>query len=445
MKSKKSIKSILIMAIIASISMFFINMSFAATTGKINVETANLREEANADSKILEQLSLNQEIEILEKTGDWYQVKYNGMTGFIKQDLITTNGEIKQEENDPEKEPTETNTEEKSTPAIQETQEKQETQKFKLGKYKLAKNTKLRIVPSINATETIEIKQDEDVNVVEIINGWVCVETNNTKGWIRQECLQEENTQTQEEQKEPEETTTEEENKSEEEEQPKQETVIKTQYIGKETVNLRKEPNTSSEILASYDINTTVEVYAEENGWSKVKIKGKEGYISSSLLSDTKQETSRSLENSRRNNEATETNTEVEEEIAPQSSTAQGVGSTVVETASKYIGYKYVYGGSSPSGFDCSGFTSYIYREHGVSLSRTAQAQYSNGVAVSRENLQPGDLVMFGTSSSNITHVAIYMGGGQIVHAANSSRGVTTDTISSGYYNNNYVGARRVL
>ena len=84
-----------------------------------------------------------------------------------------------------------------------------------------------------------------------------------------------------------------------------------------------------------------------------------------------------------------------------------------------------------------------MYRLHGVSLNRTAAGQYSNGVAVNRSDLQPGDLVMFG--KSGINHVAIYAGGGRIVHAANSSRGVTTDTINSGYYNKNYVGARRVM
>lgn len=98
---------------------------------------------------------------------------------------------------------------------------------------------------------------------------------------------------------------------------------------------------------------------------------------------------------------------------------------------------------SGPNSFDCSGFTSYVYRQHGISLNRTAAGQYSNGTAVARNNLQPGDLVMFG--KSGINHVGIYIGGGNIVHAANRQRGVTIDTINSGYYNNNYVGARRVI
>jgi len=158
--------------------------------------------------------------------------------------------------------------------------------------------------------------------------------------------------------------------------------------------------------------------------------------LSSALLSDTKQETSRSYETPRKNEEE---KNEVSTTIPVQS----GKGNTVVETAQKYKGSSYAYGGSSPSGFDCSGFTAYVYNMHGVSLNRTAAGQYSNGVSVSKSDLQPGDLVMFG--KSGINHVGIYIGGGQMIHAANPDRGVTTDTINSGYYYDNYVGARRVI
>ena len=126
--------------------------------------------------------------------------------------------------------------------------------------------------------------------------------------------------------------------------------------------------------------------------------------------------------------------------VAPASSHGGGV----VSTATSLLGSRYVYGGSSPSGFDCSGFTSYVYAQNGVSLNRTAAGQLSNGVAVSKSDLQPGDLVMFGSSASNVYHVGIYVGGGQMIHAANSNRGVVYDTINSGYYANNYYGARRI-
>ena len=84
MKSKMNIKSIVIMAILGIISLFFINMSLAANTAKITVETANLRETADANSKILVQLSQNQEVEIVEEAGEWYKVKSNNITGYVR-------------------------------------------------------------------------------------------------------------------------------------------------------------------------------------------------------------------------------------------------------------------------------------------------------------------------------------------------------------------------
>ena len=89
MKSKKNIKNIMIMATLGIVALFFINNSFAANFAKINVETANVRETADANSKILEQFSLNQEVEILEETGDWYKIRAKGITGYIRQDLVT--------------------------------------------------------------------------------------------------------------------------------------------------------------------------------------------------------------------------------------------------------------------------------------------------------------------------------------------------------------------
>ena len=320
--------------------------------------------------------------------------------------------------------------------AEQNSQESEQTEdKIELGKNIIEEDTKLKIVPVINATETIEVKKDEEVNVTEIINGWVCVETQNTKGWIRKEKI----------------LTKVEQEKIAQERQAAQEAAEKqaaqeqakssqrTMYVNASTVNVRKEPNTSSEIVTNATMNTEVVVQSEEGGWSKVTVNGKDGYIATNLLSSTRQTTSRSSTTRR-----STTSTPTQDTTASTTSSASGSGAAVVAKAKSYIGYKYVYGGSSPStGFDCSGFTSYIYKQFGVSLNRTAAGQYSNGTAVSRANLQPGDLVMFG--KSGINHVGIYIGGGMIVHAENKTTGVTTDTINSGYYNNNYVGARRIF
>ena len=426
MKSKKNIKSIVVMAALSIMALFFINSSFAANTAKVNVETANLREKADSNSKILKQISINTEVEVLEKDGDWYKVKSGNTTGYLRQDLLTV-----KEETQTITEPTTENTIEQSN-TNQEQQPAEGDEKNK----QVVEDTKLKIVPSINATDIIEVKKDEKVEIIETINGWVCVQTETTKGWIREEKIKAVEEQQVEQ---PQEEQVQESEQTVQEPEVVTPTKLKTSYINTQTVNLRKEASKDSDVVAKLSLNTAVDVYSEENGWSKVKVGEKEGYIATSLLSNKKQETSRNLETPRE----TATTTTQKQESATTTVPTSGKGSTVVETAKNYIGSKYVYGASGPNSFDCSGFTSYIYKQHGVSLNRTAASQYSNGVAVSRDQLQPGDLIMFG--KSGINHVGIYIGGGQIVHAANKSRGVTTDTINSGYYNNNYVGARRVI
>ena len=432
MKSKMNIKSIFVMAIISLASLLFINISLAANTGTINVQVANLRETADAESTILEQITLNQEVEIVGEEGDWYQVTYNNITGYVSKELVTVNSnpEPTQENNQVSENSTQENNETVENTAEEGT-ETDSTEEITLGEYKISENTRLKLIPSINATDVIELKTDETVTVTEIMNGWACVETQTTKGWLRKDKLKKD---------EPVEETVE-----EVPEEPAQETPIKTQYVNSTTVNVRQEANTSSTIVTTVALNTEVQVYSEENGWSKVKVNNVEGYISTSLLSNSKQETSRSQSTSRRTS-STKTTTNKTSQTTTQTTNvpASSNGSSIVATAKQYLGYKYTYGGSSPStGFDCSGFTSYIFKQHGISLNRTAAGQYSNGVSVSRANLQPGDLVMFG--KSGINHVAIYIGGGQIIHASTPSTGVRIDSLSTGYYNNNYVGARRIL
>ena len=117
----------------------------------------------------------------------------------------------------------------------------------------------------------------------------------------------------------------------------------------------------------------------------------------------------------------------------------------MIATAKKYIGVPYVWGGSSPSGFDCSGFVQYVFQQHGIQLNRTASTQYQHGTYVSRSNLQSGDLVFFqDTYTTGISHLGIYIGNGEFIHAS-SSKGVTISQLSNTYWNSHYYGARRIL
>ena len=134
----------------------------------------------------------------------------------------------------------------------------------------------------------------------------------------------------------------------------------------------------------------------------------------------------------------TETKSESNSNPAPSSK-----GQAIVNAAAKYIGVKYVYGGASPSGFDCSGLVQYACKQVGISVNRTSRAQYSNGVAVSKSNLQPGDLVFF-SKGSGISHVGIYAGNGQVIHSPRPGKTVCYIPLSTICGYSTYVGARRV-
>jgi cell wall-associated NlpC family hydrolase len=122
----------------------------------------------------------------------------------------------------------------------------------------------------------------------------------------------------------------------------------------------------------------------------------------------------------------------------PAPSAASG---SVISYAEQFIGVPYVWGGTSPNGFDCSGFVQYVYAHFGVSIDRTSQAQFGDGVAVSQSDLQPGDLVFFHDDGSGPGHVGMYIGGGNIIHAPHTGATVTIVPLS---YMNGYCGARRV-
>ena len=116
-------------------------------------------------------------------------------------------------------------------------------------------------------------------------------------------------------------------------------------------------------------------------------------------------------------------------------------GQKLAKTALEHVGYPYRWGGTSPaSGFDCSGFVMYVYAQVGVSLPHNAAAQYGYGTPVSRDDLQPGDLVFF----DGLGHNGIYIGGGQFIHAAHTGDVVKISTLSQDWYAQKFVGARRL-
>lgn len=120
------------------------------------------------------------------------------------------------------------------------------------------------------------------------------------------------------------------------------------------------------------------------------------------------------------------------------------VARRIVQTSMQYIGVPYVFGGTTPSGFDCSGYVRYVFAQAGISLPRMADEQYYFGKPISTTDLRAGDLVFFSTYTYGPSHVGIYLGDGNFINAS-SSRGVVIDSLGNSYWSATYIGARRIL
>ena len=193
--------------------------------------------------------------------------------------------------------------------------------------------------------------------------------------------------------------------------------------VNTDSLNMRKGAGTSYSVITKLSKGTVVDVLeSASNGWKKIKTSnGTIGWVSGSYLA----------------------NGVVEQPSTPSTNKVQAV----IDLAHKQLGKPYVWGAEGPNSFDCSGLIYYVYKNAaGITLPRTSSAQYSAGVAVSRSNLKAGDLIFSSTDGTgNITHVAIYVGDGQMIHAPRNGKNVEKVSINNSYWNKAYVGARRVL
>lgn len=240
-------------------------------------------------------------------------------------------------------------------------------------------------------------------------------------------------------------------------------------FVTEEKVNFRKEANTDSDIISELAKGDKLKVLEVEENWVKVKNGDEEGYVSAKYLSDeepvieevvveqssevTQTNESSNTNTSQKNNTSSNstssnstsgnsTSNKTEQSDVPAANTS--LAQAVVNLAYSKIGSPYVWGAEGPNSFDCSGLTSYVYKNAaGISIPRSSSAQAGYGKTVSKSDLQPGDLVFFGSGS--VSHVGIYIGGGNMIHSPKPGDSVKITSINSSYYSGRFITAKRVL
>lgn len=197
----------------------------------------------------------------------------------------------------------------------------------------------------------------------------------------------------------------------------------KIKIVNTDNLNFRNGPSTDYKIIQLLPKNTQVEIVMQLNEWTLVRYKDTLGFVYSKYLND-------------KTTEISKINTSISAD-------------KIIQYAKSLLGKKYVWADEGPNTFDCSGFTWYVYKNIAkISLPRSSKEQGAYGTYINKENLQPADLVFFdtvGAKDNVISHVGIYMGNNQFIHASSGQGKVVISQLDSNYYSKAFVNGRRVL
>ena len=504
---KKTIMSLIILVIVLTT----ISFAETNEKAKVNVTAIRIRESASTDSKIITNVYQDDEVEILEEDGEWSKIKYGEKSGYTKTEFLTKINstsksdsqpketksdytETKTTDNQPEvtenqdlNKQSNDNTSEETTNANQLNTDIEQTaiQGVNIGEnIILIGNVKIRRIPNFSTPENSEISKESNVLIENVIGNWCKISDGNNSGWILKNKLfngqstetptiqedtdEQTDNQTIENTESTENTTSDNtitdnataESATQTNTTSQENTENKSAIVIVETARVRQSASSKGEIIGTLDEDEVVKITGEEGDFYKISTNSIDtGYVSKRLVKE-KNVSSRSSNIERtadieiQDTVTDEANTQLteifsqENEVIEEQNTNASIKNEVIEFAKQYLGYPYVSGGSSPqTGFDCSGFTRYIFGHFGYTLGSTAASQTSLGEVVERENLQTADLILFyDEGMTKIGHVGIFLGDGNFIHSANPKRGVVIDNLNTNsYYTKRFVTARRIV
>lgn len=492
-------------AIISIATMCLACNNVFAETKEINTAT-RVRKEASTESSIVTVLYPGNDVEVLSKDGEWSKIKRGEFTGYVKTEFLkeledkdeeieTTNKVKNETKNEVKNEVKNTiKTENKVSNTVVNNTVTNNTVKNEVnssdniisdtlqtlpeGKIAILIKTDLNLLPNFFSNSIIELDAGTELDIVDEINNWYKVTTKDgNEGWILKskttnkvlssEPLENKPTEKVQDSKV--------EDKKEETKNPESErkesvtsnsSANKKGIVNVETANVRKSASTSADKVGFLDYDDIVTIVSEENDFYKIKTDDVEGYVSKKLITvDDEKVSSRSLAEERKEEvlrkeaernkqeEQKENNVEtVMPEVKEETNTTaeySANGDSVANYARQFLGMKYVLGGKTPeTGFDCAGFTKYVYKNFGYTLGTIASAQTTVGTDVtSMTDLKVGDLILFqNEEKTKIGHTGVYLGNGEFIHAANPDRGVVIDNLNtSTYYNSRFVIAKRIV
>ncbi|WP_343002448.1 SH3 domain-containing protein [Intestinibacter bartlettii] len=377
-------KYIIASAMMASVALPLMNASHVDAATDMRTVTAsslNFRTGPSTSYSIINVLMNGQKVEYISTSGSWLKVKYNGVTGYVHGDYVTKG-----------------------------TTDNSTTGTTKYVSASVGLNVRSGAGTSYSKLGKLEYK--EKVTVLSTSNGWSKINYNGKTGYVDSSYLK---------------STV----PGSTDDNTNNETTGTTKYVNTTSgLNVRSGAGTSYSKLGKLEYKEKVTVLSTSNGWSKIKYNGKTGYVDSSYLQSTVPGSNGNNANNNNNTVSTKAN-------------------EVIAYAKTLLGKPYVWGAQGPNSFDCSGFTYYVFKNKaGIVLPRTSSAQSKYGTYVSKSNLKAGDLVFFdtnGANDGNVSHVGMYIGNGQMIHASYGQKKIVIANFNDSYYQKAYVNARRVL